>query len=213
MLLACSPSFFSRIWISSAMAWHCLELEPLQMMKKSAKELMSRRSRTRISLACFASAAFTASFHIGSGCFSSGASSFFARGRFFESPAGIVLQRVVLERVVIKRGVAGRVQSCNYVFASSPADRGTDSSAHPGTGRANRPRLPRRAHLPRRYSQGCVYFSCGSGALDEHSGSPGICRDLQLRARPNQLRRGEAHQGPRRFGGGPPRHRGGGYRR
>src|ERR1017187_3547530 len=45
---------------SSEIAWICLELDPVQITKKSANEVIPVRSKTLMSVACLASAARTA---------------------------------------------------------------------------------------------------------------------------------------------------------
>src|ERR1035438_10474171 len=50
---------------SSEIAWICLELEPVQITKKSANEVIPVRSRTLMSVACLPSAARTAINHVG----------------------------------------------------------------------------------------------------------------------------------------------------
>src|SRR5579883_3010279 len=75
MLLGRSPCFFKRCSTSSAIAWIWRGLAPLQITKKSAKEVMSRRSRMWIAFACLSSAARAAVSQRGSG-----SCNFFARG-------------------------------------------------------------------------------------------------------------------------------------
>src|SRR5579883_2478162 len=60
MLMARSPSSFNFCATSSAIVWICLGLFPVQITKKSVKEVMSRRSKTVRFTAFLLSAARTA---------------------------------------------------------------------------------------------------------------------------------------------------------